>query len=108
MPRYRNTRTAQVVERRHPDARLDALAVWERLDEPEQPATPAPEPAPEPEPEPDEPAEPDVKTDPAADEPEPPARSANRDAWEQHARTRGATEAEIDAMTKPQLVERYG
>lgn len=98
MPRYRNTRTGQVVDRRHPDARLDDLAVWERLDEPEPPApTPV-------EPEPDQP---DAETAPD-DEPEPPARSANRDAWETYARDRGATEAEIDAMTKAELIERYG
>lgn len=42
MPTYRNSNTKDVVELDAPSARLDALANWERIDEPEAPAEPAP------------------------------------------------------------------
>lgn len=94
MPRYRNTRTGQTVERRHRDARLDGLAVWERLDEPE------PEPADEPEHDVDDQAD-EPEPVPASDA-DPPARSASRGAWAGYARSRGV---DPDGMTKAALID---
>lgn len=100
MPRYRNSRTGQVVERRHPDGRLDALAVWQRLD------PPAPEPervasAPEPEPPPAATVEPEPESVAGPT----PSRSASRGVWAGYARRRGV---DPDGMSKSALIDAVG
>ncbi|MCX4827183.1 hypothetical protein OG746_26685 [Streptomyces sp. NBC_01016] len=89
MPKYRNNNTGDVVEYEHPDARLEMLPNWERLDT---------EAAPE-------------DKGPADEQDGRPSKSANKSEWLAYARAQvqdADENDELDTLTKDQLVERYG
>lgn len=88
---YRNRNTGDVVAYPAPSARLDHLANWERIAEPEPV---------------DQDAEPE-EAGPVEDGADRPARSATKTAWVAYAVTRGMPETEAKAMTRDQLAARY-
>lgn len=91
MPKYKNSNTGDVVEYQHPSPRLEMLPNWTRLDE-DQPGPEAPQ-------------------APSTAPVERPAKNANKDAWLAYARTRAKDSdeaAEVEGLTKEQLIERYG
>ncbi|WP_043256122.1 hypothetical protein [Streptomyces sp. Tu6071] len=113
MIRYRNENNGEVVERQEPDARLDFLPNWERLEDGEEPGPVRPDGVlsrPQ--------ASPGVAEQDATDEEleeraadEPPARSASKAEWQEYARERAVSDeerAEVDTLTKELLVAKYG
>ncbi|MYU21199.1 hypothetical protein [Streptomyces sp. SID8352] len=96
MIRYRNANTDDIVERAHPDARLEMLPNWERL-QPDDATGP-----------PQESSGGEGGRGPGAERP---ARSAPKAAWQEYARTVASDsdeEAAVEDLTKDDLVERYG
>ncbi|MFB8772104.1 hypothetical protein [Streptomyces broussonetiae] len=95
MAKYRNENTSDEVEYEHPSPRLEMLPNWTRLD-----------------PQAEEPKEPSAEQQTEPPEPvERPAKNAAKEAWQEYARTRvqDADEAaEIDSLTKEQLIKQYG
>ncbi|MDT0409948.1 MULTISPECIES: hypothetical protein [Streptomyces] len=113
MIRYRNENNGEVVEREKPDARLDFLTNWERLEDGETPGPVKPDGVlsrPQ--------VSPGVAEQDATDEEleereadEPPARSASKAEWQEYARERAVSDeerAEVDTLTKELLVAKYG
>ncbi|MFE9906416.1 hypothetical protein [Streptomyces achromogenes] len=114
MIRYRNENTGDVVERESTDARLEALANWERLVGDEQPeparadgilsrpqASPGSAPT-----APDSPRAREQK-----DAGGPPAKNANKDVWIDYALKRAVSDEEreeIPQLTKELLIAKYG
>lgn len=91
MPKYKNSNTGDVVDYEHPNARLEMLPNWRRIDGTE--------------PEPEKPQEP-----PAAPV-ERPAKAAPKGDWQAYARARAQDSdeaAEIDGLTKDELITLYG
>lgn len=92
MPKYENSNTKDIVEYERPNARLEMLPNWKRLD----PELESPK-----EPEEESPSAPANR----------PAKNATKDAWQAYARTRAQDPFEaaaIDDLTKDQLIEQYG
>ena len=121
MIRYHNTNTGDVVERDNADARLDMLPNWERLDSDEKPEPTRPEgvlsrPQTSPGTAPTDPDSPQAEAQREAEEQQeeagdPPARSANKDAWMEYAAKRAVSDeerAEIPGLTKELLIAKYG
>lgn len=89
MPRYRNENTGQVVDYPRPDARLEFLPNWNRLD------------ADVPEPSGSEPGQP-------GDVPEQPSQREPKAAWVAYANRVDPGGGDHSGMTKAELVETYG
>ncbi|MEV4335760.1 hypothetical protein [Streptomyces sp. NPDC049590] len=121
MIRYRNENTGDVVERENADARLEALANWERLVGDEQPepartdgilsrpqASPGSAPT-----APDSPrGQAQAKTEEQQEEAgKPPAKSASKETWVDYALKRAVSDEEreeIPQLTKELLIAKYG
>ncbi|MFM9675775.1 hypothetical protein [Streptomyces brasiliscabiei] len=97
--RYRNSNTGDEVEYRHRNARLEMLPNWSRVAAPEPVKTPEPK-SPEP------PAQ-----EPPSSPPEEPTARDSKATWIEYATSRAQDSdeaAEIAALTKAELIDRYG
>ncbi|MEU9557982.1 hypothetical protein [Streptomyces fumanus] len=121
MIRYHNSNTGEVVEREQEDARLEALANWERLEGDETPDAPTPDSVlkrPQTAPgtaltstEGPRAAAEEEYREQQEDAGDPPDRSASKDAWIEYAQKRAVSDeerAEIPSLTKSVLIAKYG